>query len=362
MESPGRSSGDFSSNTAIILLTQTQFASTPQTPITLNGVGVDQIQASYTGDANYTASVSVTAPLNRSSSPPAVTLTASANSVTYGTNVTLTSTVTGNGPAPTGTVTFNDGGVFVGSGIVTNGTATYMQIFTGGSHPFTATYLGDSNYPSANSPNTVVLTVNPATPTITWSVPASVPYGTGFGAATSPEQGTFSYSPTVAHALNVGSHTITATFTPLDATDYAIGTDTITVTVTQATPNIFLTSSVNPVAPSTPVTFIASVLIGYGAATGTVSFYDGGTLLGTGTIGTVGFISEAAGFTTSNLSPGTHSITAVYSGDSNCLPATSAVFTETVPEPPPASTTTTLTITSSGAAASTSSVWASSSR
>jgi hypothetical protein len=60
--------------------------------------------------------------------------------------------------------------------------------------------------------------------------------------------------------------------------------------------------------------------------TGTVTFMDGATTLGTGTLNA----SRQASFTTSSLSVGSHSITAVYGGDSNFTGSTSLALTQTV--------------------------------
>ena len=57
---------------------------------------------------------------------------------------------------------------------------------------------------------------------------------------------------------------------------------------------------------------------------GTVNFFDGATLLGTGTID-----AGAASFTTT-LAVGTHTVTAVYSGDASFNGSTSPVDTTTV--------------------------------
>jgi hypothetical protein len=60
-------------------------------------------------------------------------------------------------------------------------------------------------------------------------------------------------------------------------------------------------------------------------ATGTVTFKDGETLLGTSTLS-----NGVATYDTSDLSVGTHSITAVYSGDANFASSTSSAITLTV--------------------------------
>jgi hypothetical protein len=56
-----------------------------------------------------------------------------------------------------------------------------------------------------------------------------------------------------------------------------------------------------------------------------VAFYDGSTILGTGNID-----GGSANFTTTNLSAGTHSITAVYGGNGSCLASTSSVVSVTI--------------------------------
>jgi len=84
-----------------------------------------------------------------------------------------------------------------------------------------------------------------------------------------------------------------------------------------------LSSSLNPSAVGNAVTFTAHV--SPSAASGGVSFYDGSTLLGVGTLA-----GGSAPFTTSSLAKGTHSIKAVYGGDANVNGATSAVLSQTV--------------------------------
>src|ERR1700719_1069694 len=85
---------------------------------------------------------------------------------------------------------------------------------------------------------------------------------------------------------------------------------------------MILTSSRNPSAVGPPLTFAATVPSG---VTGTVQFVDATTTLGTGTIA-----GTTATFTTSTLAVGTHSVTAVYGGDANYNPATSAVDNQVV--------------------------------
>src|SRR5207248_1198998 len=59
--------------------------------------------------------------------------------------------------------------------------------------------------------------------------------------------------------------------------------------------------------------------------TGTVTFQDGASALGTGTLS-----GGTATFTTSALTAGTHSITAIYGGDANFTGSTSPILTQTI--------------------------------
>jgi hypothetical protein len=63
--------------------------------------------------------------------------------------------------------------------------------------------------------------------------------------------------------------------------------------------------------------------------TGTITFKDGNTVLGTVAVGSGGIATFVTGF----AATGGHSITAVYSGSGNFLGGTSAAVTETVVPP-----------------------------
>jgi len=76
--------------------------------------------------------------------------------------------------------------------------------------------------------------------------------------------------------------------------------------------SVNLTSSQNPSYYTQSVTFKATVSTGTGTLTGKVIFYDGGVQIGT----PVTVSSGSASYTTTTLSVGSHTITAVYQGDS----------------------------------------------
>jgi hypothetical protein len=103
------------------------------------------------------------------------------------------------------------------------------------------------------------------------------------------------------------------------------------VTVAKATVVVTLASSANPSNPSQAVTFSATVHAG---ATGSITFLDGTTIVGVGTVNAAG----VATFTTSTLTIGSHPITASYGGDSGYTAATSAVLTQVVGKIPTVTT------------------------
>jgi hypothetical protein len=89
-----------------------------------------------------------------------------------------------------------------------------------------------------------------------------------------------------------------------------------------------LTSSQNPSHKGKPVTFTATVTPAFGgSAAGKVTFKDGVSVIGTATLNTT---THQAKFTTSKLSVGTHSMTAVYAGNGNFVGSTSNVVKQVV--------------------------------
>jgi lysophospholipase L1-like esterase len=98
----------------------------------------------------------------------------------------------------------------------------------------------------------------------------------------------------------------------------AIGSGT-TISVTSSATGSTFGQAVTFTATVTPVT------PGADSPTGNVTFKDGGTTLGTATLG-----QGSGTYPTTSLSAGTHTITAVYEGDTNYTTSTSASLTHTV--------------------------------
>ena len=188
--------------------------------------------------ANYSFSfANATLTVNKATSSAALTGTLAGNSAQL--TATVTPQVSG---VPSGTVSFMDGATALGSAPLVNGVATLNTgALPGGSNSLTAVYGGDANFVGATS-NTLVEIVSKTTPTISWSAPAAISYGTALSGAqldaTSSVQGSFAYTPAAGTVLGVGPHTLTATFTPTDTSQYNAATASVSLTVVKATPSI----------------------------------------------------------------------------------------------------------------------------
>jgi uncharacterized repeat protein (TIGR03803 family) len=121
-------------------------------------VGSHSITARYSGDANYSPSVSnvVTQIVNATKSPTTTALVSSLNPSGLGDSVTITAAVTSTAPGtPTGTATFFDGSTQLAPPFVLNAQSsasfTYASL-SAGTHSITAQYSGDANFTASTSP------------------------------------------------------------------------------------------------------------------------------------------------------------------------------------------------------------------
>jgi hypothetical protein len=132
----------------------------------------------------------------------------------------------------------------------------------------------------------------------------------------------------------VGINVITATYLPgtADTTHTGSSSTPVTITVNQDTG----TKATVIGAPSTaavgqPVTFTATVSGSYAPPTGTVTFLNGTTVLGTQTLTpSATGVTSTATLTTSSLPVGVDSITVSYAATTDFVAATSSVFQETI--------------------------------
>jgi sugar lactone lactonase YvrE len=88
--------------------------------------------------------------------------------------------------------------------------------------------------------NTANFTITKATPTVSWSAPSAITYGTVLSGtqlnAVASVAGTLTYTPAAGSLLHAGTQTLTVSFTPTDTTDYTAASGSVTLTVNQATP------------------------------------------------------------------------------------------------------------------------------
>jgi hypothetical protein len=128
-------------------------------------------------------------------------------------------------------------------------------------------------------------------------------------------------------SLSVGSYSITAVYS--GNSSFAGSTSAVlTQTVNKATTTDTLTVSPSPATVGQPVTLtavLAAVAPGGGTPGGVVTFRDGTT-----TLGMVRMSGGVATLQTTALAAGTHSLVAIWYGDSNYIGSTSPVVSETV--------------------------------
>jgi len=333
--------------------------------------GSDSIIATYEGTTDYAASASSAKTVTVQG--PVTTTTAlvsSLPSTKFGEAVTFTATVmpTSNlNGTPTGSVTFSYGNITLGTSTLnSSGVATFtLSTLPVSPDTIVATYTGAPLFDSSVSasivePVAAATTSTTLVPSLTtaalgeWvdltALVNSVAPGGGL-----PTTGTvvFTEGSTVlgSNTLNAegatliavstlpsGSDSIVATYE--GTTDYAASASsakTVTITPAIATTTTTLAASSNPITVGQVVAFIATVTAGSGSPTGTVTFMDGSTLIGTVTLNST--THQAVAFTLS-LPVGPNNITATYNGTSG-FATSSASVNETV-NPAGAATTTTL--------------------
>jgi hypothetical protein len=127
--------------------------------------------------------------------------------------------------------------------------------------------------------------------------------------------------------LAVGSHAITVAYG--GAANVKGSTSVaLTETINKAAITVSLTSSATTALFGKSITLTAKIsVVAPGAArpSGTITFKDGTTVLGTATI-----VNGVALFQTAKLSKGKHTLTVLYGGDANLTGSTSAGLTETI--------------------------------
>ena len=336
--------------------------------LTPTSAGSKTLTVTYTPDTaaavNFTAS-SASVSLLVNPSAPGSTLGSSANPSVYGTSVTLTAivTATAGGQRATGAVAFTDGGGSIAGctaqpltagGSATSATATCVisaaSPLTGGAHALSVSYAGDSNNTASSASLSQSITL--AGQAIVFGPAPSLLYqGSAVVAATGGASGSAvifsSTTPSVCTVSGATVTDITAGSCIVAANQAGNGNYSAAAQVTQsfviARMNSQSTLSSSPTSPSPgqPLTLVYTVTpVASGAVsnaalnqlksaiapsavpTGTVTFSDNGVVLATVALDPNG----QASYTIAALSAGSHSFTAIYSGDSLVAPSSALMI------------------------------------
>jgi hypothetical protein len=127
-------------------------------------------------------------------------------------------------------------------------TPTAGTVLSAGSQTLSVTFTPTDTTDYTTTTATVILTVNKATPTITWANPADIIFGTALSSAqlnaTASVAGSFVYTPAAGTVLNAGlGQTLSVTFTPSDTIDYTSASMNVTINVLKPPVSIAVTPS-----------------------------------------------------------------------------------------------------------------------
>jgi hypothetical protein len=282
-------------------------------------VGTDAITAGYAASGNFAASTSAASSVTVSQASQTITFPAIA-SRPYGSApfaVTATSSAGSNYPV---TITVQSGPAAISGGVVTlTGVGTVV---------LQATQAGNTDYSSATA--TQSFQVTPAPLTVTANN-ASRAYGAANPAFTGTVTGavgsdsfTESFTTTATTTSNVGSYPIVPAVTG-PQTNYTITYVNGALTVTGATTTTTL-GAPGTASYGANVALTATVSSTAGTPGGIVTFYNGSTTLGTGTLNSSG----VATLSTTTLPVGTDAVSASYAATGNFAASTSTATNITV--------------------------------
>ena len=318
-------------------------------------LGSHTITANFTGDALNSPSVSAVL-IQVVKWDATLTLFSSQNPSKVGNGITLKTAVTSSGSRPTGTVVFSEGGTTLATvAVASDGTAGYvLSTLSAGTHSISAAYSGDtttlSGSPAGLSqavakwassttvssssasetigvPITFSVTVTPTSPVIPTGTVVLKDGAAVLSTLSLDGAGSATYTTS---SLTVGLHTITATFSA-DATNAVSGSTNYQQTIQQVATTTTLVSSANPSNGGAILHLFAKVIPDMtneinGLLTGTVTFREGSTVLGSGTLAADGTYSLDIG----SLPVATHSIVAAYNGATNYSASSSAALNQQV--------------------------------
>ncbi|GAA4811249.1 beta strand repeat-containing protein [Nocardioides caeni] len=307
--------------------------------------GNHTVGATYNGNADFASSAAADLTHGVDLAATTVAVTTSNASAVAGEPLTFTADIDVVAPGagdPSGTVQFSADGEAIGAPVaVSGGTAVSPPVgLDAGDHVITADYSGDDRFAGSNDTldqeveagqTTTVTTTSPSPSVVGQAVTvrASV---TALSPATGTPQGAVQFTIDGAAGpfatlvdgeaefttttLTRGSHEISAKYLSADPNFVTSTSAAVSHTVNKASTNTTVTSSAPVSVWGQPVTFTAEVVVdapGVGSPTGTVTFTDGPTVIGTAEVGPG--TGGVASITTDELAVGQHAVVATYAGD-----------------------------------------------
>lgn len=274
-----------------------------------------------TDAANYTTATARVAIQVNAVTAAKIAIQESANPITFGQSDTFTAVVTGTdgNPFSGGTATFTVDGAGIGSASIVNGSGAVTDAsLTGGTHQVAVTYTDTGSTQALTAATT--LTVNKATPVLTWPTPAAIYTSTALsstqlnasatGVNSAALAGTFVYNPAAGAKLPAGAQTLSTTFAPADTTDYNSNTAQVTIQVNAPTAaTVAIKESANPITFGQSETFTAVVTgtDGLPVSGGTATF----SVDGAG-IGSTAIVNGSGAVIAATLTGGTHQVSVSY--------------------------------------------------
>jgi hypothetical protein len=309
------------------------------------GAGTITVCAQYSGDSsNNSASASTSFTIQKAT--PSGYISCSPNPITYGSqSTTCTAKVNsvGNGSSPSGSATMYWNGNLWGTFGLSGG--SYSQGFGGqpaGGYTFTGSYNGDSNYNSVGLSSGGLTIQKAGTSTGVSCSPNPMSYG-GSGTTCTISVGGTNVSGTATLYINGGAwntgtlsngsvswggmwgggntpqtNTVSAVYNG-DSNNNSSSSGNLSVSVVKSTPSVSV-SCTNPSYPNSTNCTVHVSSVGNGTTpTGSITFVNDGS-----TWGTVG-LSNGSAVGVGVAAAGTHTMQAVYNGDSNYNSASTSV-------------------------------------
>ena len=305
-------------------------------------LGTHSVEIFYSGDTRYSPGKADFPPIVIFNGSSTAALTSDANVYPVSSPIVLTASVPQ--PNASGLVNFVDESGPLGSAWLNQPTAGQAQLvlpgLSAGVHTISAQYLGDVTFGAASSP-TITVTVSGVYTATSLTSPATRYF------ATTPVQLTADVTPASATgtirfldgnvslgqvpvvsgtatltsaALVPGIHPLAAAYSGSTSQDPSTSA-TLSIEVDPNATVTGLSSSPASAPFGSPITIVTTVEPS--AATGMVTLLNGSQSLGQGALS-----NGTATFIASSFNPGTHTLTAVYSGDTNYLSSSGSITTQ----------------------------------